>query len=360
MLREPPITNTTSQHSGSSAQPLAHESLEIVGTGGISGMLEAVFPWAASCSVHIGTGLILMFAIYAARADTAEDDRPGVQPIMFNGGVAVTTPDPIRGTGLGDDPSRQALQNKFPNEGDPTGWALDKGPDEIAKGLGSGAGSGDVLTDMIVGGSGGNINGKGNGNGGNRNGGILAPYGDGLGGGNGRIPTFFPTPARESKIVYILDHSGSMVDNFDFLRQQTLRSVENLIPLQSFAVIMYAEDITVLGADRVVPATKANKELLRTQMDKIRAAGFNDDQLEPYEKAFRKAFAMKPDQIFFLTDGAFDPKLAEIVTTLNKDQKVSISTLAFIKEDPRYNEQLHKMADENHGTYRLVKAKDLN
>ncbi|MEI7767621.1 MAG: VWA domain-containing protein [Phycisphaerae bacterium] len=358
MLREPSITTATSQHSGSSAQPLAHESLTIVGSGGISGMLEAVFPWAASCSVHIGTGLILMFAIYAARADTAEDERTAVAPIMFNGGVQVTTPDLVRGTGLGDDASRQALQNKFPNEGNPNGWASEKGADEIAKALGTGAGSGDQITDMIAGGSGGNINGKGNGNGGGR-GGILAPYGE-PDGGNNRIPTIYPAPAREGKIVYILDHSGSMVDNFDFLRQQTLKSVENLIPLQSFAVIMYAEDITVLGPDRVVPAVKANKEMLRTRMDQVRAAGFNDDQLEPYEKAFRKAFAMKPDQIFFLTDGAFDPKLAEIVTTLNKDQKVSISTLAFIKEDPRYNEQLHMMADENRGTYRLVKAKDLN
>ncbi|MEI7767817.1 MAG: hypothetical protein WCJ97_10340, partial [Phycisphaerae bacterium] len=66
-----------------------------------------------------------------------------------------------------------------------------------------------------------------------------------------------------------------------------------------------------------------------------------------------------PDTIYFLTDGAFDPKLAGVIQALNKDKQVTINTLAFIKEDPKYNEHLRKLAADNKGQYKLVKLKDL-
>ena len=107
-------------------------------------------------------------------------------------------------------------------------------------------------------------------------------------------------------------------------------------------------------------ANPANKTKLTAALNLVRPAGFNDDQLDPFVKAFRKAFAMKPDTIYFLTDGAFDPKLAGVIQELNKNKTVVINTLAFIKEDPKYNEQLQQIARDHGGKYKLVTLKDLN
>jgi len=68
---------------------------------------------------------------------------------------------------------------------------------------------------------------------------------------------------------------------------------------------------------------------------------------------------MKPQLIYFLTDGAFDPQLFDHVKSLNKDHKVHINTLAFVNADPRYESQLKDLAKQNGGSYKFVSEKDL-
>ncbi len=331
---------------------------------GLPPWLEAIFPWAASFMIHVGVGMILMFVVYASKAASEKEEENAekiVVPSSFDNPTLGQPPGGVVNPGEGTDPSRQAAQDLFPDKGEKDGWASKEGAEEIGQALNGGAGQGEVVTDAIFGGTGGKMGGGGSGAGGAGGTGRLAPFGT-PGGGSGMMgprSSFAGTGGSATRLVYILDHSGSMVDSFDFLRMEVLRSVNKLVPVQSFAVIMYSEDVTVLGPEKLMDATAPNKQSFKDKIELIRAAGDNDNKLDPFEKAFRKAFAMKPELIYFLTDGAFDPKLVEVIQELNKDRKVVINTLAFIRDDPKYIDQLRKMATDNKGQYKLVKEKDL-
>ena len=161
------------------------------------------------------------------------------------------------------------------------------------------------------------------------------------------------------KIVYILDHTGSMLDTFDFLRQETIRSVNSMHPVQQFNVVMFAESETLVYP-QLQRATAETKRDFATKMQQFRAQGMSDDLIDPSLNAFKAAFAMQPEVIFFLTDGRFDPRLMDIVSNqLNKNKRVRINTLAFVINDPISEEQLKEMAKKNGGTYKFVSEKDL-
>ncbi|MEI7766056.1 MAG: vWA domain-containing protein [Phycisphaerae bacterium] len=170
---------------------------------------------------------------------------------------------------------------------------------------------------------------------------------------------YFGVESEGTRIVYILDYSGSMIDIFDLLRDETLRSLDMLASNQSFAIILYSEDVTILGPAILQKATQENKAKFQDKLKQLKhPGGLNDDVIEPITKTFNKAFAMKPEVIYFLTDGAFELQFLEIIQELNKEKKVTINTLAFIKEDPKYNERLRKLAADNNGQYKLIQPKE--
>jgi hypothetical protein len=170
---------------------------------------------------------------------------------------------------------------------------------------------------------------------------------------------FFGVETQGNRIVYIIDHSGSLLDNFDFLKAEVARSVDGLAGTQLFAVVAFSENVDILGPPAMQRATDVAKKDLGTRIKDIKAQGQNDDMLPPFQKAFETAFKLNPDTIYFLTDGAFDPKLFDIIRRLNPYHHAKISTMAFVQSDPRYEEQLKKLATENGGTYKFVSQKDL-
>src|SRR5262249_6216663 len=147
--------------------------------------------------------------------------------------------------------------------------------------------------------------------------------------------------------------TGSMIDTFDFLRDEIKTSVGRLAPSQKFAVIMFSEKVDAvfpkpaaggtLAAAATGPATAEadpglaastpeNKLEFVHFMNNLRAEGKNAGKDEPFTDAFKKAFALKAQTIHFLTDNSFDPKLLDTIKELNKAAggKVRINTIAFI------------------------------
>ena len=171
--------------------------------------------------------------------------------------------------------------------------------------------------------------------------------------------SFYGTGGNATRIVYILDHSGSMLDNFDFLRVEAVKSVDRLVPLQSFAVVLVSDHVNVVGPGQLQRAMPDAKKQFADALKKERAEGQNDNLLGPFEQAFNRAFAMKPELIYFLTDGRFGDGLIDKVNQLNKDKKVHINTIAFVTEEPGYKEQLEQLAKENGGTYKFIPERDL-
>ena len=138
------------------------------------------------------------------------------------------------------------------------------------------------------------------------------------------------------KVVYLLDHSGSMLDTFDYLREEVKAAVNRLQPFQYFSVIMFSEDVTVLGPDHLRRATKEAMSDICLQIgeeDTPSWRGGDDDMLKPFQDGFEKALAMKPEVIVFLTDGNFDPRLVGVVKGLNRGG-VKIYTIAYVQITP--------------------------
>jgi len=189
----------------------------------------------------------------------------------------------------------------------------------------------------------------------------------GGGAGNGPRTSYYGSGGNARKIVYIIDNSGSMVDHYlnkgTGLKAETTRSIDNLVPLQYFGVVTVSDRaIVVMNLVRAVPENKA--EFDRRFADSV-AEGANDDVLAPFQDAFRQALAMKPDLIYFLTDGGFHPKLVPVVKELNKDVGAKICTLEFDRYngadrsgDTVYTTLLKDLASENGGVYRFVSDKD--
>ena len=322
---------------------------------GLPAWLDAVFPWTASTMGHLGIALIFAFAIYIGMHQPVDDRVQIVIPVGFmdQSVLPVIAEEP----GLGDPNlvTRQDL-DPFANT---HGFEQIASPDNAISRL-QGSGEKDAA-ELIALGIGVSI-GKGKDGVGLGEGGVLAPYGTPSRGGKGGIGIFVDpkvTNGSLKRVVYILDHSGSMLDSFDYLRQEAIRSVRALTPAHSFSVIMFSERESVIypQLQRAQPDIKND---FATKLQNFRAAGMNDDLLEPSKKAFEAAFAMQPEMIYFLTDGRFDPRLIDIVTnTLNKNKKVRINTLAFVYNDPTSEDQLKELATKNGGVYKFVSEKDI-
>ena len=181
-----------------------------------------------------------------------------------------------------------------------------------------------------------------------------------MGGGVGPKSAFYGTGGNATRIVYILDCSGSMLDNFEFLKKEAISSVNNLVPLQFFAVVLVSDHVIPIGPNQLQCALPEAKKQFAEQLGKQNAEGQNDDLLLPFQQAFeRSVFAMKPELIYFLTDGHFDDTLIKVVNQLNRDKKVHINTLAFVTEEAAYKQQLEGLARENGGVYKFIPEREL-
>ncbi len=178
------------------------------------------------------------------------------------------------------------------------------------------------------------------------------------GSGHGPPSQFMGTGGNAFYIVYIIDRSGSMVGSFDYVKKELHRSIEQLQSQQLFQVIFFnsGEPSEFSSSDSGKPpvyrlnfATDRMKVKVFHFIDSMVASGKTDPR-----PAFLRAFALrpKPNLIYFLTDGAFEPDIADELKKWNADGKTAINTIAFIE---RPSEALLKrIAHENGGTYTYI------
>jgi hypothetical protein len=308
---------------------------------------DAILPWLASLSFHLALGLIASFAYFlTASALSSSEAQAIVVPNSFEDpsfSEHPGTPAP----GNGGDPLRQAAQDRLKDLARTEGWGQ-SGTANVSSLLG---GANDAVG--IFAGSGAAVSPGATGN-------SAAAYGTpGGGAGTGPRSSFYGTGGNATRIVYILDHSGSMLDNFDFLKQQAIKSVGNLSANQFFAVILVSDRVTSVGPAQLQRALPEAKKQFTDFLQKEVAEGANDGLLGPFEQSFNRAFAMDPQLVYFLTDGKFGDGLIGKVAELNKDRRVHINTIAFVTEEPQYKGQLQQLAQENGGTYKFVPQKDV-
>ncbi len=130
-----------------------------------------------------------------------------------------------------------------------------------------------------------------------------------------RKTTFFGLHARGQFFVYVVDCSGSMVDD-DRLTRATLelrRSVMALVEPQKFEVIFYNnESIPMPGGPMPRTADLQAKNQLMAWLRLIEPDGGTDPR-----PAMKQAISSKPDAVFLLSDGEFPEGTVNEVARLN-------------------------------------------
>ncbi len=186
-------------------------------------------------------------------------------------------------------------------------------------------------------------------------GGTAADFGLRVGGEKG--PEFFGVgqSARGArKIVYVVDRSGSMIDTFDFVRQELKRSISSLRRSQKFHVIFFnAREPLESPPKRLVSAIEAYTGPFFEFLDKVVPTGGTKP-----EAAIRRALALKPDLVYLLSDGIdFHPTLLGKLADWNRDRRVRIFTIAYLDQAGRAI--LEKIAREYGGEFKFVSEHDL-
>ncbi len=188
-------------------------------------------------------------------------------------------------------------------------------------------------------------------------GGDFAKYGLQVGAGQSG-PEFFGLgrDARAGRrIVYVVDRSGSMLGFFEALQAELKRSISKLRKSQKYHVVFFSTDPPVESPPgRLVNAIKASKERTFEFIDEVVPEGMT----QPIE-AMRRAFILKPDLIYFLTDGNIPEGelLIENLKTWNRQKKTRIFCIAYV--NPVGRELLEEIAREHNGEFSFVSENDL-
>ena len=126
----------------------------------------------------------------------------------------------------------------------------------------------------------------------------------------GYATEFFGIGGAGQSFVYVVDCSNSMREEGKFYRAkyELIRSIEHLSPEQSYFVIFYNDGTYPMDADAPVPVTPEEVDRMRRWVSYIEPGGGTNPL-----PALLMALRLKPDAIFFLSDGLFDPGTIQAV-----------------------------------------------
>jgi len=211
--------------------------------------------------------------------------------------------------------------------------------------------------------------GIGGGAGGGGGGGFGAGFGTGSGIGKAGV---WNVDASGNTFAYVVDFSGSIIVAVDDLKRELKRSIGKLTGRQLFAVFIFystgdqrAEHFkTEAFAPALQLATPDLKRKFFAWIDRKPPMG----RTEPLQ-AMKRALALKPDAVFFFSDGMFDDKVVDEIARANRKLRAQIHCLVFdelLLADtsglPRLTDgarRLKRIADQSGGKTKIVTGADL-
>ena len=160
-----------------------------------------------------------------------------------------------------------------------------------------------------------------------------------------RQASFFGVRARGQSFVYVVDCSGSMIDEDRLTRakEEVRRSVARLREPQKFKVIFYNDGPLPMPGDLPRSADLLSKNQLLAWMRVIESDGGTDPK-----GATALALALRPDAVFLLSDGEFPDGTAEAVARQNP-RKIPIHCVDL--SGGLAGDQLPRIARESGGKY---------
>ena len=172
--------------------------------------------------------------------------------------------------------------------------------------------------------------------------------------------SFFGTPAKANRVVFVIDNSSSMKGGrLERAIEELLVSVESMTPRQSFYVIFVSDQPYPMfypqAAPALLPATKQNKQLLREWLGRVvLAGGLNREWI----KAMDMAATLQPEAVYLLWDGIMlnERVRQDVMTHLTRPNqwRFAVHTLGMgvTSLDAEFN--LTAIAQAHGGTYRPV------
>lgn len=179
----------------------------------------------------------------------------------------------------------------------------------------------------------------------------LGDAGDKLGSRVGESTEFFGLGGYGNTFVYVVDCSDSMNEDrkFDRARYELLQSIEQLGKDQRYFVIFYNDEAYPMNADKPVPATPDEFQRTRRWVSRASASGGTNPL-----PALLYALSLKPDAIYFLSDGRFNPTTIAQLRIQNRphSRRVPIHTIAFVNRDTM--SLMRTIARQSDGEFRFV------
>ncbi len=187
---------------------------------------------------------------------------------------------------------------------------------------------------------------------GNGGGGIGNGIGDGVGDGVGK--GFFGIEIGSEKIVFVVDASRSM--NYPYpgeaknrlgrVKIELLNAVGRMTTDQRFFVIFFNTEPIPMPAPGLIAPNPSISRPLMEWVFKTKANG----QTDP-EAALLMALRLRPDRIYFLTDGDFSHRCVRAVREANHEL-IPIDTIGFGGREGEEN--LQEIASDSHGHYQFI------
>lgn len=180
------------------------------------------------------------------------------------------------------------------------------------------------------------------------------PHSGNEGGGQRGGGLFSGTETAES-VAYVVDASGSMTGRrMDHVLSELHRSVSDLRDDQTFFLVFFSSKTFPMmwprSERRLVRATQYNK---RRVLDWARQVV--PDQITRPQSALRMALKLKPQLLFFLTDGEIPVSTTEIAqqhrSRVTRIHSIEIRDNVGVEES---NPLLAELAEIGGGTYRIV------
>jgi hypothetical protein len=320
----------------------------------------------SSIVVHVGIFSLFFMVTWVAQAAIAEEEKPA----DISGAIAVDDR-PNDGNGFKFQGKLNQEDREDGKQIDPTKPVIDKpigeqmendqtslnkaltdaksagaGPTANLSGAGA-ADSGANAAGLI--GRGGSSGSAGSGRGGGGNG---SGFGNGNRPGGGEVFGVGGLPGAKS-IVYVVDRSGSMDPVGDFMKTELSKAVNKLVSTQKFNVIWFSEGDPYVLATNLVAATEENKSRLFKFLQDVKLQGSTDPR-----SALFKALDLKPELIYILTDGNFEPEFVEQVTKKNVG-KIRINAIGFVLPGGEGHGNLQKITEQNRGKFKAIDVKQL-
>jgi uncharacterized membrane protein YgcG len=174
-------------------------------------------------------------------------------------------------------------------------------------------------------------------------------------------PAVFADPGDATRIVYVCDASGSMLNKMANLKDQLQMAVAALGPNQSFNIVFFQDEKCVaLTSEELIAAGPDAKRSAYKFLDDVTTSGPTDPI-----PGLKLAFKQHPQLIYLLTDGDFPDNKAvkDTIRKLNAGHKATVNTIAFVTyqdTDTDFIELLREIAKESGGRFKHVVENKLN